>query len=89
MKKHTHQDLYNTYCEKCESRAHSLDKDVTYLTLPLREKPYSIRIHSRVCLACGPILIFEVEKVLEDYLKEALIVAGYDLNDTNVEIQTV
>ena len=88
-KKHTREKLFNTECELCKASAHSLDKSFTYVDLSIRDEPYRIRIIGRVCLGCGPMLVFEVDQEMSDYVEEALMVAGYDLNSKHIEVQTI
>lgn len=87
--KHTRDKLFNTGCESCESRAHSLDEQFTFVDLQGMSKPLRIKIESKVCLSCGPLLTFEVPELIADYLEEALQIAGYDLESEYLEIQRV
>ena len=88
-KQHTRDKLFNTGCENCEDRAHSLNENFTFVDLSIREEPFKIVVRSKVCLRCGPVLIFEVPEQLANMLEEALQIAGYDLSNENLEIQRV
>lgn len=86
--KHTKKALFNCECDKCNDGAHSMSENFTFIDLSISDEPMKITIRTKVCLRCGPVLIFEVQEQLAPILEEALLVAGYDLNAEHLEIRT-
>jgi len=88
-RKHTKEKLFNTKCEECGDKGHSLHEAYTYVNLSIQEEVFRIKITTKVCLRCGPLLVFEVPEILAGYLEEALFIAGYDLDSKELEIQRI
>lgn len=86
-KQHSKKTLFNCKCDSCDDSAHSLEEDFTFIDLSISEEPMKITIRTKVCLRCGPVLIFEVPEELSSILEEALVMAGYDLDAEYLEIR--
>ena len=87
MTKHTKHTLYKGTCDLCEDCTHSFDEKFTYVDLSISDDPIRIIVRDQVCLRCGPALTIEVPECLAPMLEEALVVAGFDIMNDNIEIR--
>lgn len=77
-----------TSCDKCEGKTHSEEREVTFIYLTNKdERTFRIVIRRRVCLKCGPILVFELSGSISHLLQEALTIAGFDLDSPHLQIK--